>query len=143
MIRTLSCALLLGLTGSLGATDSALSPEQAKLARQLVGQLSNPSFRVREDASARLVKFGRAVEPILRQGLASKEAETRLRCQRLLPLAMRYGLEIRIRDFLADPEGAAAPLAGWARLQKLAGSDEDARDLFVDLHRLDPEFMET
>ena len=65
MIRTvLSCAFLLAATNFAPAKDASLAPEQEKLANQLVGQLSHPSFKVREAASAKLIQYGRAAEPV-------------------------------------------------------------------------------
>ena len=143
MIRTLiSAVCLLALANVAPAKDAPLGPEEEKLANQLLGQLGSPSFKARESASARLVQFGRAVEPILRKGLASSDAETRKRCQRLLPLAQQYELELKIRDFRTDKNGSASPLPSWARFKQLAGDDEAARELFIDMHRIDGLFME-
>ena len=121
----------------------SLSPEQYSEALQLYHQLGDRSFKVRETASGQIVRFGRAVEPILREGLSNPDPEIRSRCRRLLPLAMHYDLEKQIAAFLADKdEKSATPLAGWARFKELVGKDEPAKDLFISMHRFDTEFMD-
>ncbi|MFL5342234.1 MAG: hypothetical protein ACJ8F7_18970 [Gemmataceae bacterium] len=142
MFRTLSCAALLALSSPLLASTT-LAPDDQKTATQLVGLLGHPSYKVREEASAKLVQYGRAVEPVLRQGLNSTDAETRARCKRLLPLALQYSVEKQIAAFLANrDEHDGSTLAGWAKFQQLAGCDDTARQLFADMHRMDPLFLE-
>src|SRR5262249_42103497 len=100
-------------------------------------------FKVREAASSQIVRFGRAVEPILREGLNNPDPEIRSRCRRLLPLAMHYDLEKHIAAFLADKtEKNPTPLAGWARFKELVGKDNEAKELFVNMHRFDTDFLE-
>src|SRR5260370_41855693 len=95
MIRTTLLAIgwLLAITVAGPAKTPELSPTERDEAVKLIAQLGNPSFKIREDASQRLVRFGRAVEPVLRQGLTYPEAEVRRRCERLIPLAINYHLE--------------------------------------------------
>jgi hypothetical protein len=122
----------------------SLSPEQYNEALQLYHQLGDRSFKVRETASGQIVRYGRAVEPILREGLNNPDPEIRSRCRRLLPLAMHYDLEKQIAAFLADKdEKNPTPLAGWARFKELVGKDDTSKDLFISMHRFDTEFMET
>jgi hypothetical protein len=145
MIRTFFAAtgLMLGLASLAHASTPTLSPKEREEAIQLVSKLGNPSFKVREDAANRLVRFGRAVEPVLRQGLAYPEAEVRRRCERLIPLAVNYDLEKQIAAFLADPdEKKPSVLPGWAKFKAVTGGGETARSMFVDMHRIDTEYME-
>src|SRR5438067_8890094 len=145
MIRTcwLAAGLLFGITAVALANNPTLSPKDRTEAIQLVSKLGNPSFKVREEAASRLVQFGRAVEPVLREGLTYPEAEVRRRCERLIPLALNYDLEKQIRAFLADQDEKNPPaLPGWTRFKEAAGADAAARDLFVDMHRIDTEYME-
>jgi hypothetical protein len=133
-------AALLACAGPALGSTGPLTPEQQSRAIQLLQKLGHPSFKVREAASAELVQFGRAVEPVLRQGLASADPETRSRCKRLLPMALHYDLEKQIVAFLDAGNEQALP--GWDRFKQAAGADDTAKALFVDLHRIDPEFME-
>src|SRR5438093_11673713 len=93
----LAAGLALGAAALASANTPTLSPKDREEAEKLVGKLGNPSFKVREDATNRLVQFGRAVEPVLRQGLTSPEPEVRRRCERLIPLAVNYDLDKQIR----------------------------------------------
>ena len=139
----LAAGMLLGLIAPAPANTPALSPKDREEAQQLVGKLGHTSFKVREDAANRLVRFGRAVEPVLRQGLTSSEPEVRRRCERLIPLAIHYDLDRQIQAFLADKdEKHPVALPGWATFKAMAGADEAARTLFVDMHRIDTEYME-
>src|SRR5712692_1660172 len=97
-------ALLIGAAAVASANNPTLSPADREAAIQLVNKLGNPSFKVREDAANRLVRYGRAVEPILRQGLTYPEAEVRRRCEKLIPQAIHFDLENQIRAFLADKD---------------------------------------
>jgi hypothetical protein len=122
----------------------ALSPQQYEEALQLYHQLGDRSFKVREAASGQIIRFGRAVEPILREGMNNPDPEVRSRCRRLLPLAMHYDLERHIAAFLADKdEKNVTPLAGWTRFKELVGKEDVAKELFISMHRFDTEFMET
>ena len=145
MIRTFfpAAALLFGLAALAPASTPSLSPKEQDEVLRLVSVLGHPSFKVREDASNRLVRYGRAVEPVLRTGLTSSEPEVRRRCERLIPLALNYDLEKQIQAFLADKdEKKPSALPGWAKFKDVAGADSAARELFVDMHRIDTEYME-
>ncbi|HEV3146887.1 MAG TPA: hypothetical protein VGZ47_23570, partial [Gemmataceae bacterium] len=125
------------------ANTPSLSPEDYSQALLLYHQLGDRSYKVRETASGQIVRFGRAVEPILREGLNHPDPEIRARCRRLLPLAMHYDLDKHIAAFLADKEDKEpTPLAGWARFKELVGKDDAAKELFVSMHRFDTDFME-
>src|SRR5262249_53508131 len=145
MIRTfcLAAAIVFAFATVAPANTPAMSPKDREEALQLVGKLGNPSFKVREDAASRLVRFGRAVEPVLREGLKNPDPEVRRRCERLIPLALNFDLEKQIKAFLADKEDKnPAVLPGWTKFKEAAGGDEAARSLFVDMHRIDTEYME-
>src|SRR5260370_40166579 len=107
MIRTTLLAIgwLLAITVAGPAKTPELSPTEREEAVKLIAQLGNPSFKIREDASQRLVKFGRAVEPVLRQGFTYPAAEMRRACGRLLPPASTYHPDKPLPAFLANKEG--------------------------------------
>src|SRR5262245_60907184 len=145
MIRTycFAAGLIVGISSIAIANTPTLSPKEREDAVQLLGKLGNPSFKVREDAASRLVRLDRAEEPVLREGLTFPDAAARRRCERLIPLARNYDLEIQIRAFLADKDDKnPSALPGWTKFKQMAGADETARSLFVDMHRIDTEYME-
>ncbi|HLW64599.1 MAG TPA: hypothetical protein VKS79_04715 [Gemmataceae bacterium] len=140
----IAAGLLAMIPAATPANNSLLSPEEYSRALSLYHQLGDQSYKVREAASAEIVRYGRAVEPILRDGLNNPNPEIRSRCRRLLPLAMHYHLEKDIAAFLADKEDKnQTMLAGWARFKELVGKDDLAKELFISMHRFDTEFMET
>jgi hypothetical protein len=54
---------------------------------------------------------------------------------------MQHDLERLIKEFV-DNKDKPTSLAGWDRFKEVAGNEEEARQLFVDLHRVDNEFLE-
>ena len=144
-VRT-AFAIVLLASGSVWASPTvpALSPADKERALQLVYKLGDRSFKVRQAASGELVRMGRAVESVLRQGMQYPDAEIRERCKHLLPLALSYEREKELLAFLADQDDKSKnPLPGWPRFKELAGNDKYARLLFADLYRAQGEFMET
>jgi hypothetical protein len=136
MKRLAVSSLLLAL--ALGSPAPADAPPAAA---ELVQQLGDSSYAVREDAAARLARMGRAAAAALEQGLASPDLAVRRRCAELLPLARRDERDILLDDFVAGGK-AGLPLPGWRRFRELAGDDLDARRLYVDLLRADRPFLE-
>jgi len=120
-----------------------LTAEEKVKVRALIQQLGDRSYKARETAANQIVEYGRAAEPLLREALNHPMPEVRTRCARLLPIAMQHDLEKLIKAFLDDKEGKKpTPLAGWERFKEVAGKDEAARELFVDLHRVEGGFMD-
>jgi hypothetical protein len=119
------------------------TPEQESKILQLVGQLGDPSFRVRQQATQELTKFGRLPKAALLAGLEHADAEVRVRCRRLLPNAMALDRQARLEAFIADKDGKEEhDLAGWKRFRKLVGTDAPARDLFVKIQKANSELLE-
>jgi HEAT repeat protein len=130
---------------SLGADSKSaeLTPAETARLRGLIQQLGDRSFKVREHAASQIVAYGRLAAPFLREAQNNSAAEIRTRSARLLPIAMQHDLEKIIKSFLDDKDGKqSAGLAGWGRFKEVAGNDETARQLFVDLHRVDNDLLE-
>ncbi|HEX4614192.1 MAG TPA: hypothetical protein VH092_38775, partial [Urbifossiella sp.] len=117
--------------------DLAVPPEQVSKARDLVRQLGNPSYQVREDATAELGKMGRqARQALLEAVAASSDHEVRARAARLLPRAEAADLQARIDAFVADADGRFQhDLPGWDQFRELTGADKQSRALFADMLR--------
>src|SRR5262249_45724902 len=111
-------------------------------ALQLLRNLGAKEYKTRENAGHELVKMGRAVEPVLRQGMTDADPEIRSRSRYLLPLALSYESERRIQVFLSDA-GDKAPLPSWLRFKDLSGGGRKARELFAAIHRTEAEVLET
>src|SRR5262245_15190413 len=121
-------ALLLGAAAAAGRDDTPPRPEDAPA---LVRKLGDASFRVRDRAFQQLLRLGRAAVPALEAGVNDPDPEVRLRCQRLLPLARRTDLDLRLDAFLSGKDDPKAPPGGWSAFRKLVGGDQAARDLFA------------
>jgi len=83
MTRIRVWGLVCVMVGMLCAgTWGDLTAEQTNEARMLIGQLTSPEFRVRQDANKRLVDMDEAVLPVLKAAMAeAKDDDARLRCR--------------------------------------------------------------
>ena len=137
-IRLLLVVLTIGLVVPLDA-EAQTSPTPVELVRQL----GDPSFSVREQATKRLLAIGRAAVPALEAGSKSSDPETVDRCERILLKARRTDREILLDNFAADPKGEKKiALAGWERFRKLAGDDPASRQVFVENYRMAGDILE-
>ena len=103
---------------------------------ELVRQLGDRSFQVREQATKRLIALGRASVPALEAGSRGVDSETVRRCELILRKARRTDGEILLDDFAADLEGKKnLKPAGWERFRKLAGDGSTSRLFFVEAYR--------
>lgn len=101
-----------------------------------VKELGHDSYSVRQGAAEKLLAAGMiAREPLLAVA-AGPDPETRAAARRLVALIDRTEFRHRLDAFAADTEGKLGlTLPGWEQFQKIAGSDANARALFVEMHR--------
>lgn len=98
----------------------------------LVAELGNPAYRVREKAARELVRLGAAAVDALRKGVSNPDAEVSERCKRLLPQALDDRLQEQIAVFLANLDGPIPQdLPGLQRWLKLAGQSKESRALYA------------
>lgn len=138
-------ALLLLCTSAQAESPGALpdSIPERRSAAELVRQLGDPIYQVREEAATSLLRLGRDARLAVQAGVKDSDLEVRMRCERLLPLMNEMDLRARIDAFVADPEGKQAHrLPGWDRYRALIGSDATARALYVSMLRSDSKLME-
>ncbi len=137
-------ALLFACPTESARGNSTTSPltEDATRAENLVRQLGDHSFAVREQASRELFRLGLAAKPALLAGARDADLEIRRRCRDLLPSILEADRRARLEAFLADKEGRHKhDLPGWERYRKVAGEDAPARELFAAMQRLDTGFL--
>lgn len=115
----------------------APTAEQAERAKELVGKLGDPVFRVRDDATRELRKLGRAALPALDETLQSTaDPEVRNRCETLMPAIEEADLKARLECFLADTDRKYEhKLRFWPEFSKVTGDSTGARELFADILR--------
>ena len=105
-----------------------------KKTTDLIRQLGDARFQVRESAARQIVDLGRAAKPALQAAAATADAEVADRCRRLLVQALTADFKARAEAFVADKDGTQEhDLPGWGRFQKEVGADKDSRTLFADM----------
>src|SRR5437016_5694651 len=132
----LGCFLLLVVAGPSLAAAAAreLAPADKDKARALLRRLADRNFKAREQATAELLRLGRAARPILEEGVKDSDAEVRRRCGVLLRLATRTDTEIALEDYLLKKDSKGLlKLPSWARFSKYVGADDSAKRLFVEM----------
>lgn len=148
MLRyTIYAALVGGLAAGLSglgrhtAADE-LSVQPADRPEELVAQLGDPNFHVREAASGRLIELGSAVHAALLRGENSPDPEIRFRCRRILAVIEYESREQLYAAFLRDGT-AGESLGGWDRFRRVLDDGKDARRLFVEMHRSEWDLLES
>lgn len=132
--------LCLALVVRLPAAEPAGDHAQAAA---LVKQLGDRSFRVREEAAAKLTQLGIPAKQALLDGQKDGDPEVRARCERILVVVLDLDLKARLAAFLADKDGKQVhDLAGWSRFRKVVGEDAAARELFVDMLKANADLLE-
>jgi hypothetical protein len=120
------------------ALSTPITPAQRERAEQLIRQLGDRSFLAREQASYELARMGLAIKDLLVEASQGSDLEIRRRCQELLPRLLQADRKVRLEAFSADREGKEDHgLPGWKHFRQLAGNDEDARKLFIQIQKSD------
>ncbi|MGD9644784.1 MAG: hypothetical protein AB7U73_03670 [Pirellulales bacterium] len=141
-------AMAIGIAAGRGlpaqAADAKSGRDQAaREAAELVRQLGDDSFEVRQRATLRLARIGLPAKEALFAGLQSDDAEVRMRCRRVLAIVLDLDLKSRIDAFAADRDGREGhDLPGWERYQQMVGSDATTRELFVEMQRAESDLIE-
>ncbi|MBX9789833.1 MAG: hypothetical protein K2Y37_13030 [Pirellulales bacterium] len=137
--------VVVALLGSfLSAADAKHDRHQAaREAVELVRQLGDDSFEVRQRATLRLARIGLPAKAALLAGLQVDDPEVRMRCRRVLAIVLDLDLKSRIEAFAADRDGREDhDLPGWDRYRQLVGSDATTRELFVEMQRAEADLLE-
>jgi hypothetical protein len=142
-VRLLIICASLGLAGSVRAGAQPPSMDPAARADQLVRELGDDSFQVRQNATRQLEQLGRAAKQALLRGLGSRDAEVRSRCRRILSTVLDLDLQARLTAFAAESDQQTGQdLPGWKRYRELVGEDRASRDLFVEMIRAESHLFE-
>jgi len=123
------------------AADDALA--QAEV-RELIEQLGDPEFRVREEASQRLVGLKGDIGPLLADAADHPDPEVRFRVRRILQNIAYNTRAMRLDAFLTDVGGNHGhTLPGWERFRDIMGEDsKKTRELLVSMLRADWDLLE-
>lgn len=114
------------------------SPEVARL----VQDLGAPSFAVREHATRELTSLGVVALPELERAAESVDAEVRARARSILIDVRQADFHDRLEAFASDVDGTHhQSLPGWDQFASLLGTGRQARELFVQMQRAEPDLL--
>jgi hypothetical protein len=105
----------------------------------LARRLSASEFSRRQQAETELLSLGPDVLPALHTALGSADLEAHYRLERIISSLERAQREHALTAFRAG-ELPADPqlLAGWAAFAQLVGDQQEARELFAEMARIEP-----
>lgn len=147
MKRFIALGMLFSFSAALNSAEPSSAaksptPEQIKAA-ELVRDLGDARYKVREVAARELKKLGRVAKPALQEGMKSNDPEIWNRCIQLLPEVLALDLKARVDAFLADTEGKQKhELPMMEAFQKVVGGEPAARKLYADIVRNNASFLE-
>ncbi len=106
---------------------------------ELVEQLGDASFAVRNRAMSSLVQLGIKALDALEQGVQSQDREISFRSRHALKLVRENDFQRRLQAFAAGHDAHENyQLPGWARFYKEVGGSPEARALFVEMQQAEP-----
>jgi hypothetical protein len=149
-LRIWPVSLLVALTlvaTTFAASDDELPVPDAKTAAEisaLIKQMGDESYSVRETATEKLLTYGLPALKIVEEATKDPDREIRYRCDRVRVLLREIDLQRRLEAFAADVKGEKDHgLPAWDRFAALHGGSGEARQLFVDIFRAEPELLKT
>ncbi len=114
-------------------SESEAAAEQIK---QLIVQLSDDSFTVRQAAADQLLATGLDAREQLVAVVDGPDPETRAAASRLLTLIEKFEFKRQLEAFAADTDGQQGiKLPGWDQFRALIGDDAISRATFVEMQR--------
>jgi hypothetical protein len=137
------CIVLTALVKVSAAPEPDKFQRESERAIELVRQLADRSFDIREEATKQLLQIGRPAKPALLDGLNATDLEVQTRCERILATVLEDDFKARLDAFVADRDGKQQhELPGLKRWQKLIGDDAGARELYADMARAHGRLLE-
>ena len=110
---------------------------------QLIEQLGAPRFIERQLATESLSSMGLAVVGPVKQATQDRDPEIRFRARQILRTVRHLDRQRLINSFIAGVDvDADADLPGWQEFQQIAGTDENARQLYVQMLEDEWEFLD-
>ena len=128
----MSVCAAFALASLIGApTAPAAAPPRPE---ELVRQLGDKSFRVREEAARQLIRQGSAAVAALAAGSKDPDPQVSERSRQLLPQAAAVERNEKLAQLLKDPSAPPPKgLAGLDRFLKAAGDTKESRELYHEL----------
>ena len=114
-----------------------------RLATKLVTQLGHEQFKMREQASVKLIELGIVGSDALLAGRSSPNREIRYRSNKLFALVFEADLENRLEAFeRSDDPTQGYGLPGWQRFRKEVGTDATSRALFMSMQEQERKLLQ-
>jgi hypothetical protein len=128
------------------ASDRQLVPLSLELSEkqiaELINQLGDKSFEVREAATVKLQQAGEKAIPALRESVQSKDREIRLRSERLLTAVEEQLRKTVIAKFLRETNpDLDYGMKGWKFVAKNVGASRKAKELFLEVYQTQPKLI--
>jgi hypothetical protein len=135
--------LLTAIACAATAQDASVTgSDEGKAHQELVEKLGHPSFEVREFAAQRLQEIGLPARPALMNALKSADLETRMGAHRVLVHIMQEDFDAQLQAFVEGKDGDGLHLPGWELFSRLVGDTAEARRLYAEMIRHEPELLE-
>ena len=139
------CLIIVLLVPALLAVAAEDPPRGSKAnVDQLIKQLGDPSFTVRENATESLAELGIRAQQELKRALLNPDLEIRMRAHRILLKSLQSEFAAKIAAFISDVDGKEEHnLPGWKQFRKTIGGERNTRILFADMLRRESEILES
>lgn len=119
---------------------NAAGAEAQVSAEALVQMLGDEQFSAREQATTKLIEIGLAAKSALEQGSQHPDREIRYRCVRILTIIGELDFQRRL-DAFAEGRDDEHGLPGWDHYRETIGTSTEARTLFVEMQKAEPDIM--
>jgi hypothetical protein len=118
------------------AASSAETGESSQAIEDWIKLLSHDAYTLRQSAAEKLLEAGASAREPLLALIDDPDPETRAAARRLVSLIDRSEFRRRLDAFASDVDGRKGfTLPGWEQFSEIAGSDQAARALFVEMQR--------
>jgi len=145
MSRRVLCVLagwMLSIVVGVPSAALGTTPAPDVAIPRLIQQLGSDQFFARERATRELVGFGIQAQVHLLKACRDASPEVRRRARLALSEIVKADYDLLLERFALEPSMADEDrLPGWTRFRSLAGETHSSRQLFVQMHRCEPELM--
>lgn len=149
-LRIWPVSLLVALTlvaTAFAASDDELPVPDAKTAAEIsavIKQLGDESYATREVATEKLLTYGLPALKIVEEATKDPDREVRYRCERVRIMLREIDLQRRLEAFAADVKGEKDHgLPAWDKFAASHGGSSEARQLFVEIFRAEPDLLKS
>ncbi len=136
--------LLLAIMTTCGSSFAEDTPratgDRHTEAGDLVRQLGDEQFSVRERATTRLIQMGISARKALEMGRNHADREIRYRCERILSIVGELDFEHRL-DAFAACRSDGDDLPAWGLFRERFGDDSQSRALFVRMQEAEADLL--